>query len=70
MRIRQGHLAVDVNELREITTQMLRGYQYTLFDLRNAETLFVSHTFNNPHVCYCEAEEHLRIQAQAFVKAA
>jgi hypothetical protein len=70
MRIRQGHLAVDVNELREITTQMLQGYQYTLFDLRNAETLFVSHTFNNPHVCYHEAEEHLRIQAQAFLKAA
>jgi hypothetical protein len=70
MRIRQGHLAVDVNEVREITTQMLQGYQYTLFDLRNAETLFVSHTFNNPHVCYNEAEEHLKIQAQAFLKAA
>lgn len=70
MRIRQGHLAADVNELREITTQMLQGYQYTLFDLRKAETLFVSHTFTNPHVCYSEAEEHLRIQAQAFVKAA
>jgi hypothetical protein len=70
MRIRQGHLAVDVNELREITTQMLQGYQYTLLDLRNAETLFVSHTFNNPHVCYNEAEEHLRIRTQAFVKAA
>jgi hypothetical protein len=70
MRIRQGHLVVDVNELREITTQMLQGYQYTLFDLSKAETLFVSHTFTNPHACYSEAEEHLRIQAQAFVKAA
>lgn len=70
MRIRQGHLAVDVNEVREFTTQILRGYQYTLFDLRNAETLFVSHTFNNAQVCYKDAEEHFKIQAQTFLKAA
>ena len=68
MRIRQGHLAVDINEVREITTQV-QGYQYTLHDLKKIEILFVSHTFNNFQVCYNEAEEHLRIQAQAFLKA-